>query len=281
VKWQEVQAALPDSAMALEFVHFRINFPQKTDSIMYAALLLRPGTAQPLFIPLFEEKEFDHLLSADRERKADYVNELYNWADRSMVQLGRPKKSLNDLIWSKIEDIGLEGIKTVYYSPSGVLHRLNLGAITIDEDAILSDRYNLVALNSTRQLVIPSTITTRANDALLVGGVNFEVESTLSQLADEPHVANTRGATWSFLKWTEKEVANITTSLTTEGFNSAKLTGNDATENTFKAIGTEGASPRVLHIATHGFFFPDPELAPSFRRGLGEVEPVFKSPTIP
>jgi CHAT domain-containing protein/Tfp pilus assembly protein PilF len=288
VKWQEVQAALPDASLALEFTHFNVNFPQSTDSTVYAALLLRPGAEQPIFIPLFEEKELHHLLDGDRERKADYVNELYARADRGMVKLGSQIKSLYDLIWSKMEAAGLEGIKTVYYAPSGVLHRLNLGAIAVDDETILSDHYNLVVLNSTRQLVVPSTVNTQANDALLVGGVEFEIETTLPELDDQPLLSSrsiadawaesgTRGGSWSYLKWTEKEVERIGASLAAESFKVARLSGKEASEEALKSIGTQGPSPRILHIATHGFFFPDPEIAPSSRRGLGEAEPVFKS----
>jgi tetratricopeptide (TPR) repeat protein len=288
VQWQDVQAALSMDAAALEFVHFRVNFPQSTDSTMYAALLLRSGAAQPEFIPLFEEKELDHLLDGDRERKADYVNELYAWADRGMVQLGSAKKSLYDLIWAKIESAGLDGIKTIYYSPSGVLHRLNLGAIAVDDETILADKYNLVALNSTRQLVILSSVSTQENDALLVGGVNFELDSILDEQQEEPVLAirstaeawiesGTRGGSWSYLKWTEKEVERIASTLNTGGFKADQLTGAAASEEVIKGIGAEGPSPRILHIATHGFFFPDPEQTPSFRRGMGEAEPVFKS----
>lgn len=288
VHWKEVQNALPGDAIALEFINFEVTFPDLTDSIMYGVLLLRPGASQPLFIPLFEEKEFNHLLDANKERKADYVNELYAWADRGMVKLGQEKKSLYDLIWSKIEETGLEGIKTVYYSPSGVLHRLNLSAIAVDDETILSDRYNLVALNSTRQLGLPSNDPSQTNDALLVGGVNFEVETTHPELDDQPLLASrsasevqastgTRGGSWSFLKWTEKEVERIAATIAPEGYQVDTLFGSNADEETIKAIGLGKSSPRVLHIATHGFFFPDPELAPSFRRGLGEAEPVFKS----
>jgi CHAT domain-containing protein len=289
VKWQEVQAALPDSSVALEFTHFRVNFPKNTDSIMYAALLLRPGAEQPLFIPLFEEKELDHLLNSDKERKADYVNDLYAWADRGMVKLGSEKKSLYELIWEKIEAKGLVGINTIYYSPSGVLHRLNLGAIAVDEETILSDRYNMVALNSTRQLVIPAIVNAPANNALLVGGVNFEVDTLQSALEETPLIssrssigswseAGTRGGSWSSLTWTGKEVERISTTLTTSGFTTTKYTGAQATEEAIKAIGLDAASPRILHIATHGFFFPDPLSVIGHRSSVDmDNEPVFKS----
>jgi CHAT domain-containing protein/Tfp pilus assembly protein PilF len=288
VSWKDVQLNLNIDEIAVEFVHYHLYATKSKDSILYAALILKPGETLPQFIPLFEEKELDHLLNANQERKADYVNELYARADRGIVKLGSEKKSLYDLIWAKIEAAGLEDIKTVYYSPSGVLHRLNLGAIAIDEETILSDRYNLVAMNSTRQLVIPSTLATQANDALLIGGVNFEVDTFLLTQEEEPLLASrsaddawtesgTRGGSWSYLKWTEKEVERIGTTLTTSGFRTLQFTGSEATEEAFKAIGSETASPRILHIATHGFFFPDPEQVPAFRRGLGEVEPVFKN----
>jgi hypothetical protein len=92
VKWQEVKASLKQSEAAIEFVHFRVNFPRRTDSIMYAALLVLPGAEQPKFIPLFEEKALDLLVSSNTERKADYVNELYTLADRGLVKLGDRKK---------------------------------------------------------------------------------------------------------------------------------------------------------------------------------------------
>ena len=288
VKWEEVQATLSKDAIALEFVHFRVNFPNQPDSVQYAVLLLRPGAQQPLFIPLFEETEFDHRLATDKERKSDYVNDLYAWAGRGLVELGSEEKSLYDLIWSKIEAAGLESIQTVYYSPSGVLHRLNLGAIAVDDETILSDRYNLVALNSTRQLVIPSTLTIGANDALLVGGVNFETDSIQSTVdeqlllasrsaADASTQSGSRGGSWSYLKWTEKEVENITTTLAEGGCQATRLSGSDATEEAIKAIGKKGSSPRILHIATHGFFFPDPAAVSGVRSAVEmDHEAVFK-----
>jgi CHAT domain-containing protein len=289
VQWHEVSNALPANAIALEFIHFSVNFPKMTDSVLYAVLLIRPGTDRPQFIPLFEEKELDHLLNSDKERKADYVNDLYAWADRGMVKLGSEKKSLYELIWAKIEAKGLVGINTIYYSPSGVLHRLNLGAIAVDEETILSDRYNMVALNSTRQLVIPAIVNAPANNALLVGGVNFEADTLQSALEETPLIssrssvgswseAGTRGGSWSSLTWTGKEVERISTTLTTSGFTTTKYTGAQATEEAIKAIGSEAASPRILHIATHGFFFPDPLSVIGHRSSVDmDNEPVFKS----
>jgi CHAT domain-containing protein len=287
VRWQDVQSMLPPHTAALEFVHFRIDFPRQTDSVYYAALLLCPGLTEPVFIPLFEARELDHLLDVDRERKADYVNDLYAHADRSLVKLGQKQRSLYEIIWEKIDAAGLEGVTSVYYSPSGVLHRINLGAIAIDDEQMLADRFHLVALNSTRQLVFTGPAHMQARDAVLVGGVDFD--GPASGTAPEP--ANmlalrsgtdawtesaSRGGVWASLKWTEREVDRISGTLTNAGFTATSFTAGDATEEQIKNLGAKGPSPRILHIATHGFFFPDPDQISASGRGWGSEEPVFK-----
>jgi len=285
VNWKEVQATLHKSSIALEFVHFKVDFPQKTDSIMYAVLLLRPGAEQPQFIPLFEQKEIDHIISTGVVRKADYANQIYAWQDRGLTPVGESKPNLYELIWKKIEATGLDGINTVYYSPTGVLHRLNLGAIAIDDETTLSDRYNLIALNSTRQLVVPSGYSPVSNDAVLIGGVDYEggvelasAETNASQnarsLASYWTETGTRGESWNYLRWTEKEAERIAATLDAKKYTTNIIKGKAASEEAFKTIGQGKASPRILHIATHGFFFPDPEVksTPAF----SDSEPVFK-----
>ena len=58
--------------------------------------------------------------------------------------------------------------------------------------------------------------------------------------------------------------------------------GYEATEEAFGSMGNRGISPKVLHLATHGFFFPDPTPQPP-KGGVGNNsplgaggEPVFK-----
>jgi tetratricopeptide (TPR) repeat protein len=63
VTWQEVQQKLKQEEAAVEFVHYRYFHPQATDSILYAALVIKPGDPEPQFIPLFEEKELSTLTS--------------------------------------------------------------------------------------------------------------------------------------------------------------------------------------------------------------------------
>ena len=85
-----------------------------------------------------------------------------------------------------------------------------------------------------------------------------------------------RGSAWTFLKWAKKEVDSIKVILKGAGFNPVVAEGKVATEELFKSIGKRHASPRILHLATHGFFFPDPRGDISGGGDAVEKAPVFK-----
>ena len=287
VKWQEVQAALKNDEAAIEFVHFGVNFPQNADSKMYAALLLRPGFAAPQFIPLFEEKSLTALFRQDTELQAEQTNNLYR------------NPALYALIWQPLEQ-ALARAQTAYFSPDGLLHRLNLRAIATPDGHILAGRYRLIRLNSTRQLVIPPAAKAVANDALLYGGIQYDMDAGAIQKAnaslqpikpggssgeldfhdtDSIHRISYRGpgegGTWSYLPFSEVEATLLQHDLQEAGTPVRVLSGYAATEESFKAISRP--SRRILHLATHGFFFPDPKK--TVEDGGWQVdseEPVFK-----
>lgn len=289
VKWHDVQETLKQTDAAIEFVTFKVNFPKMSDSIIYAALLVKPGTRQPVFIPLFEEKSLDSLLLTNSDRKADYVNNLYALADRGMVQSGSEKKSLYELLWKPMEK-EFVGIQTIYFSPAGLLHRINLGAIPVSETETLADRYRLVEMNSTRQLVIPDQVTIANKDASLYGGIFFEQDTTIEnndrfiasrssgELSFSSVDSTLRGGSWNYLAGTEREINVIQKTMISSGVNVTLNKGYEATEQSFKHIGANNTpSPKIVHIATHGYFFPDPVGRPPKGGGrLGEVDPIFK-----
>ena len=288
VNWEEVMSNLKKDETAIEFISFNLNFPKKTDSLMYAALVLKSGAKQPSYIPLFEEKSLDSLLHADAERKADYVNSLYTLVDRGAVAVEAPKKSLYEILWKSLEK-ELANVKTIYFSPSGLLHRINLDAIPVSETETLSDRFNLIELSSTRQLVIPTSIKNTNNDAVLFGGIEFEQDSTLQnskpllasrsrgELSFHSIDSTLRGGTWNYLAGTEREVNSIEKILQISGVIVSLKKGYQATEESFKNIGASNSpSPRILHIATHGYFFPDAKENEKVSNTLDNKEPVFK-----
>lgn len=317
VSWAEVQHALKPGETAIEFLRFRLQEKNHDDSIMYAALVLKHGDSRPTFIPLFEEKQLDSILMTNgKERKADYVNDLYALNDRGVLEIGKPKKMLYNLIWQPLEKEFAQiasngGSVSVYFSPAGLLHRINFAAIPLGNDLVLGDRYNLIQLNSTRQITGHSESRNITNDAMLIGGIQFDPDSAImteKSIADlairsrglddfnfnqtdvsfranypmpkmelqehseptfiknaqnqhqevGPSGIASRGSTWTYLPGTEKEIFDLQRTLSRVGYTVGLKKGVEATEEFFKEIGASpNSSPRILHIATHGYFFPD------------------------
>jgi CHAT domain-containing protein len=92
------------------------------------------------------------------------------------------------------------------------------------------------------------------------GGLNSVVNDTLEN-NDTEFVANAArsGITkWNYLAGTKKEVDQIKNKSQQNGFSSTVINGPHASEESIKLLDGR-ATPFVLHLATHGFFFPDPK----------------------
>ncbi|MCA0237141.1 MAG: CHAT domain-containing protein [Bacteroidetes bacterium] len=291
VHWQDVQAALQPGEAAIEFVHYQFHNPDPQDSIMYAAFVQLPGARQPVFIPLFEERQLNALIQKRSLARKGYAKSLYEIAPSENTP------ALYRLLWQPLEK-ELEGVNTIYFSPSGLLHRINLSAIPSSgvrkEDGIslptLGDKYNLVQLGSTRQVAVPLRFATSKKDAVLFGGIRYDMDTTaFAQANRSVSTDSTRGLTlfsysdstlrggaWSYLSGTDKEVNELDPLLQKNGFQTTTLKGYAASEEAFKNIGKNASSPRILHLATHGFFFEDPKIKADSRTILSDQEPVFK-----
>jgi CHAT domain-containing protein len=138
-------------------------------------------------------------------------------------------------------------------------------------------------------LVIPSEVKLINNDAVLLGGIQFERDSTIHQgesmLASRSRGelsfvsvdATLRGGSWNYLAGTEREVNAIEKIMQGAALNVQVKKGFEASEEAFKNIVANGTpSPRIMHIATHGYFFPDPKSKSVASGSVDQNEPVFK-----
>lgn len=287
-QWQDVRNHLHQGEVGLEFIHYHYFSPEPTDSTIYAALLLLPNDTAPHFIPLCEERQLDALIFKPNGTRANYLQNLYSSPRADGLA------SLFQLIWAPIEKILKEnGIKTVYYAPSGLLHRLNLSAIAPDKTGqTLADRYHLVPVASTRQLVTDHSTASAPTSAIIYGGVRYDMDSTAIARANKDLSTTAQDTTgglfryaarggeradnWDTLPGTKREAKYLYELLSKRGINATLRLGYAATEESFKQIGQQGPSPSLLHIGTHGFFFPDPKDTTRRRTNFGDDAPVFK-----
>ena len=272
IRWQDVQSKLKDGEAAIEFSSFQYYNKQWTDSTIYCAIILKKGMGYPLMVPLFEQKQLDSLFLGGNT----IPNSLY--ATRGVTayygdQLPNGHKLYN-LIWKPLEK-ELQNVKTVFYAPSGSLHQVAFSALPIDTAYFLCDQYNLVQLSSTRQLAtsVWQTKPVYIISTALFGGIKYDLgnpeiaelqrtipkrDLTLSRgfISD----STLRSASFGYLKGTNDEVEAISTTLRSKKIKTELYTGINGNEEAFKSLSNQNIS--VLHIATHGFFYPDEKEKP-------------------
>lgn len=254
IDWKQVNGALKSDEAMVEFVMFKQKRPDAPEIIKYGALLLTGEDASVRFISLFDEDQITRLLSdKSGEMTESFCNQLYQ------------NQTPGELIWAPLQP-WFKNIKTVYYTPVGIMHRLNIGALSNGAGKIYADRIRLIQIGSARQLIDsqPKEETTTAS-ALLFGDIQYSVGQPEAQTTPKNQLRNrklavdpgdpSRSKPWELLNWTGLEVRAISEILKETGTDVTLKTAQFATEESFKNI---RKAPSVIHIATHGFFFPDP-----------------------
>jgi len=271
IKWQDVQNKLLDNEAVIEFTSFSYYNRQWTDSILYCALVVKKDMEHPEMIPLFEQKQLDSLwVGGNLEANYLYASRgIETIVNNNHVPNG---EKLYNLVWKPLEK-SLEDVHTVYYAPSGNLHQVAFAALPVDSSTYLCDRFNLVQLSSTRQLATSEWQTGEKDftNAVLFGGIKYDLEEQeLAQLKQslppkEETILNEfrtdstlRSGGHTFLEGTKTEIDSIAFTLQTENISAAVYNGISASEESFKALTDQDIG--ILHIATHGFFFPDEKI---------------------
>jgi tetratricopeptide (TPR) repeat protein len=271
VHWQDVQKQLNQNEVAIEFANFPYyNGKQWTDSIIYVAIFLKRDDIYPRIIPLFEDKQLDTILSKGKGSEINFINDLYRWERKDEKLVTGKGQQLYQLVWKPLEKY-LAGTQTVYISLSGRLHQLSFAAIPCGGTELLSDRYYLHQLSSSVQ-IINKYQERPIKKIVLYGGIDYDtglekMQSTANkyrlstkknpvQLSRSSGQSNTRSGSFMYLDGTMAEVEKIRKLAEVKGVNCILLTEGDAIEESVKGL-SGNSSPDVLHIATHGFFFPD------------------------
>lgn len=264
VNWGEVRESLGPGEVAIEFVYFQKFDPMPRDTFVYCALVLRPDMDHPALVKMCGQPSLEQYLQRESREDRAYANEVYGPSAE--------KGSLYHLLFEPLLS-SLEGCSRIYFVPDGLLHRINLGALRHPEGGILADRYQFQRLGSTRDLVVSTKEDGEewtSNEGVLYGGLYFEYDSIRQPLSSgvlHPHyqrvdfpayIEGKRGGSWSYLPGTEKEVREIREIWQKHQIAEQLFTGDEGTEARFKEFGFAARSPRIIHLATHGYFFPDP-----------------------
>lgn len=265
--WESVRSRLKEDEVAIEFVHYRVR--NIVDSVRYAAILLSGKQQGPEIVSLCSEAELVALFRLT-QKKGHHLAALYNSLDGSIAV---NSKNLFQLVWSPLE-LYLSGTKNIYYSLSGLLHKLNFSTIVYDKQIQLLDKYHLFALQSTRQLTLNDNldVTNQIRQAELWGGIQYDIQdpnrdskintshdfvAVKRSLSFERSDTSLGIASWNYLPGSLKEVKQLSAWMHKAKIETKLYTAHLADESIFKNSVIESNSSQIIHFATHGFFYPD------------------------
>ncbi|MBU0487960.1 MAG: CHAT domain-containing protein, partial [Bacteroidetes bacterium] len=213
--WQDVKRNLLENEAAIEFVQIKHSLTRpdtcKTDSVSYAALILRPGYAQPTMVALCNEQSLQELMKKNDLSDAEFVGNLYDQVKGA---------KLYELLWKPMDKL-LVGVNSVYMAPVGILNQIAYSALPCPDGKLLLEKYNINLVSSTRILI------DRKNEALLAdgnavvyGGIKYNTDETLAdELAaindvEKEHIAGLLRKTivsesWPYLPGTASEAENV------------------------------------------------------------------------
>ncbi|MCT7970674.1 CHAT domain-containing protein [Laspinema olomoucense] len=278
---EAIAQALPKGSTLVEFVRFNVfNFKavkahgdKQRFPARYLAFVLPAGEAAGVeMIDLGEAEEIDRLcqtfrlwVSSKEESHSDRDLMRYSRKDKTPVK--KASESVSPRIYTSSEGQEvyqkliaplkpyLQPQQTVYIAPDGELTTLPFGILSQEGTAYLMDEYGLRYLSVGRDLLrFQFPIPVDYTDSLVIANpdYNLRVEgSFLPQMTPQPH---------------QEEVFTKLPGTQIEGELIAELLGVPLyTEaQAVKSLLSRCRSPKIVHIATHGYFLPIHQTPPDW-----------------
>jgi CHAT domain-containing protein/Tfp pilus assembly protein PilF len=262
----KVSNALPEDTALLEFARIRkYNFKAKGKEkkwlpAHYLAFVVHAGRGgKPGMVDLGDAGEIDRAVTHLKK-------EIVDSKDIKDPERAKASKKLYKLVFEPLlRELGNK--REIFISPDGNLNLMPFEVLQRPDGRFLIEDYTFNYLAAGRDIIGFGEITEKGNKALLMGDPDFDMgtgekDSTLSRLSltrvkherMAVRSSDMRGFHFSRLPGTRQEVKAIYDLL---GKDRVELyLGKEALEEVLRSKGT----PRILHLATHGFFLTDLEL---------------------
>ena len=168
--WQDIQRALKDNEIAVEFAKTGIG-----DDAKYTALILRKSWSEPKSVCIGTQKDYKEYIEK-RFRAYEY-------------------EELGNAVWHEVLlTAGAQPGDVIYFSPDGFLYQMGIEYLTADSK-LMNDTYQMYRLSSTRMLCQRPKHNGK-QDMTLFGGLLYGAN-------------NTKGEMFKYLPATLKEVQDI------------------------------------------------------------------------
>ncbi|MDW8347452.1 MAG: CHAT domain-containing protein, partial [Bacteroidia bacterium] len=229
VTWKDIQNILKKDQAAIEMVqaNTKDDKPNAKDSIVYMGLIIKKNSSNPEVV----------VLSNGNDLEKRYITNY-----RRSITAKMQDTASYTVFWKPIAE-KLKGIKTVYFSPDGVYHQINVSTLYNPKTKkYVFDEMQVINVTNTKDILNKKAVVSKNN--YLIGNPKFNLE--LDTKNNEKPAEQRSMENLSQLEGAEKEVKQISSFLS----NATTVIGYNATEEYVKSL----KNPRILHIATHGYF---------------------------
>ena len=261
--WQDVKASLNDDEIAIEFCYAPKMEHYPDAQPYYGAFVMRKDFDHPVLVSL-ENVDSVEAVFGDIESDELLINDLYA-SNKSIT--------LHNMLWSEILPY-MNGVKKVYYSPTGYLSNINFEVLRDEAGVMLNERYTMCRVSSTANI---SEVKTSERATYLSSALygNIKYDESMDAMAEASSAydeysgteiglelalrsENERGK-WGPIPSTKKEIEDIRRMLMGKGITVTVFDSIAANEESFKSL--HRRSPDILHLATHGFVIDTPQKA--------------------
>lgn len=250
ITFKDIQEHLKEDEATIEFVNLWGIRPEMfingmedkfNPKIGVGALILRKNSG-PYFVSISDTEYLERTIGKD-----DYDEMLM----LDMVYSDSINEKISKMVWNPLEKY-LTDIKTIYYSPAGIINSINLDFLLSSNREYLSEDYKLYRVSSTREILNKKKFND-VEEGVLYGDISYSVNGkVLSDYQTAKYRSITRSGFGSLFH-TAEEVETISQLLKSKDVNYIICRRYDASETSFRKL--QSSSPRILHIATHGFSY--------------------------
>jgi CHAT domain-containing protein len=268
--WKDIRAKLTEGEAAIEMVRFNEFLPDSggimTDRIYYAALIVTRNTVHHPEIVLLDN---------GKELEGKYLNYY-----RNAIQLNLADNFSYNMFWKPVSECSaLQGIRKIYFAADGVYNQINLNTLLNTATGKYAlDETDVHVVSNTRdihEIKMAKVPDTRLSPALLIGYPKYDlvtkhehsekVSAAGLERGGDTHLHVRGGANEIFrgghqiaeLPGTKIEVNSISDIFRKHNEPFEMYLGEEAVEERIKDDKHFYHPPRILHIATHGFFLED------------------------
>ena len=272
---QRIAAALPENSTLLEFARTDVFDFQaqpagsRWQPARYLAFVVTPGPgARVRLVDLGPADVIDQQLSQLKKLTIASVD------DRIAEEKAAASRLYNLVFAPLVEDLGTP--REIFISPDGNLNLIPFEILVDPQGRYLIEDYLFNYLNSGRDILARAVTPTRTGPAVVLGDPDFDLAVKIPVPASpgRENARDLKGMMFTPLPGTREEVLAITSLLGPE--QSILLTGDLAREEYLFA---RKDAPRLVHLATHGFFLSNLQLAGPAQEGSSRRDLVYVPPS--